>query len=420
MTDTPGNMPLADCAPIPMVLHCPSCHAQHVDKAEEPPRLANGDVAHGCEMCDGDDECTCPGWKPWWWTNPPHRSHLCHACGCIWRPADVATVGVTAVETRGKVDTWPLAAAPEPKTEPVGDHAKLISEAANLIKPGDTEAVFYIRVGGEFTHLTTHAGKKANPEKLLSAAIEALKAEARDASRCPAHSANPEPKTEPCSMGVGCDEAGVCYAAAHGQPEQCPREPKTEPVGDMVEPIARIIAPYEAWDGFTGPPDGMQHLRDKRMNEAREKARQIIAALSRPIDQSVGDLVERLRTLALYWRKEGQYGEVAASVGDEVTAEYAKAANHTAAAVESAIAALSRPAITEERAILDWLGRNSIHNSAAAWLNDRLGPVFDQSGEPLDPMHIAIEVAQGVKAILSATRDGDFSGLMQDPDHGRS
>lgn len=25
-----------------------------------------------------------------------------------------------------------------------------------------------------------------------------------------------------CDMGVGCDEAGVCYAAAHGEPERCP------------------------------------------------------------------------------------------------------------------------------------------------------------------------------------------------------
>src|SRR5574340_600312 len=24
------------------------------------------------------------------WDNPPHRSHLCHGCGHIWRPADVA------------------------------------------------------------------------------------------------------------------------------------------------------------------------------------------------------------------------------------------------------------------------------------------------------------------------------------------
>jgi hypothetical protein len=30
-------------------------------------------------------------------------------------------------------------------------------------------------------------------------------------------------ENKPCTMGVGCDEAGVCYAAAHGQPERCPK-----------------------------------------------------------------------------------------------------------------------------------------------------------------------------------------------------
>ncbi len=27
---------------------------------------------------------------------------------------------------------------------------------------------------------------------------------------------------ERCTMGVGCDEYGTCYADAHGQPWQCP------------------------------------------------------------------------------------------------------------------------------------------------------------------------------------------------------
>lgn len=63
--------------PLPMVLHCPLCHVQHVDEPTEA------------------------------WENPPHRSHLCHNCGCVWRPADVPTVGVKAVQTRGKADTWP-------------------------------------------------------------------------------------------------------------------------------------------------------------------------------------------------------------------------------------------------------------------------------------------------------------------------
>lgn len=28
--------------------------------------------------------------------------------------------------------------------------------------------------------------------------------------------------TTPCSLGVGCDEMGICYAEAHGAPENCP------------------------------------------------------------------------------------------------------------------------------------------------------------------------------------------------------
>src|SRR5690606_41454100 len=43
--------------PIPMLLFCPECGAQHID---EP------DPARGRE-------------------NPPHRSHLCRECGTIWR-----------------------------------------------------------------------------------------------------------------------------------------------------------------------------------------------------------------------------------------------------------------------------------------------------------------------------------------------
>lgn len=62
--------------PIPMMLHCPACGFQHVDAESD-------------------------GWK-----NPPHRSHLCSRCNCIWRPADVATVGVTAIVTRGLSDNW--------------------------------------------------------------------------------------------------------------------------------------------------------------------------------------------------------------------------------------------------------------------------------------------------------------------------
>jgi hypothetical protein len=66
---------------IDMVLFCPKCGMQHIDAPDE----------------------RTPNWK-----NEPHRSHLCHGCGHIWRPADVPTNGVAAVKTTGKADS-PLA-----------------------------------------------------------------------------------------------------------------------------------------------------------------------------------------------------------------------------------------------------------------------------------------------------------------------
>lgn len=80
-------------APIDMVLHCPVCHTQHIDTPK--PRHIVG-TGNGYDVPDI--------WAPEW-TNPPHRSHLCHSCGHIWRPADVPTNGVAAVLTKGKVDS---------------------------------------------------------------------------------------------------------------------------------------------------------------------------------------------------------------------------------------------------------------------------------------------------------------------------
>ncbi|WP_155648315.1 hypothetical protein [Burkholderia cepacia] len=83
---SPVEQPAA--TPIPMLLFCPRCGTQHIDAPETRPD-------------DQDDRVPVTTW-----TNPPHRSHLCHACGIIWRPADVATVGIAAIETHGKADTW--------------------------------------------------------------------------------------------------------------------------------------------------------------------------------------------------------------------------------------------------------------------------------------------------------------------------
>ncbi|ULQ46980.1 hypothetical protein JN531_001530 [Flagellatimonas centrodinii] len=88
---TDDNPPANKPAPaIDMVLHCPKCGLQHIDGA--------------------DDSCD--------WDNPPHRSHLCHGCGHIWRPADVPTNGVPAVATKGKADS-PIA-KPGPVAVPRG------------------------------------------------------------------------------------------------------------------------------------------------------------------------------------------------------------------------------------------------------------------------------------------------------------
>lgn len=73
--------------PIDMVLHCPSCGTQHIDAPEK------------ADPHTRDSEP---------WTNPPHRSHLCHHCGYTWRPADIATNGVPYVQTRGHRDSPPV------------------------------------------------------------------------------------------------------------------------------------------------------------------------------------------------------------------------------------------------------------------------------------------------------------------------
>src|SRR6266852_1881488 len=78
LDDSLDRAAAGEATPIDVLLHCPVCQLRHVD-APEP----------------GTD-----------WTNPPHKSHKCHGCGTIWRPADVPTNGVATIGTRGAADTW--------------------------------------------------------------------------------------------------------------------------------------------------------------------------------------------------------------------------------------------------------------------------------------------------------------------------
>jgi len=48
------------------------------------------------------------------WDNPPHKSHLCHRCGNVFRTADVPTNGVAFPTTRGDRDSWNLPPAIPP------------------------------------------------------------------------------------------------------------------------------------------------------------------------------------------------------------------------------------------------------------------------------------------------------------------
>lgn len=63
-------------AAIPLILFCPFCRRQHVDKGE--------------------------------WVQRLHSSHHCTSCNHTWRPADVPTVGVEEIHTSGDRDDVPI------------------------------------------------------------------------------------------------------------------------------------------------------------------------------------------------------------------------------------------------------------------------------------------------------------------------
>jgi hypothetical protein len=108
--------------PIPMVLYCPACGVQHIDAPEWTVERRPGPGDRAIHAA---------------WTNPPHRSHLCGSCGCIWRPADVATTGVEAIQTRGKADTFdnsgPRAELAKPSSIPP-DVEALLAEAREVTR----------------------------------------------------------------------------------------------------------------------------------------------------------------------------------------------------------------------------------------------------------------------------------------------
>lgn len=154
---TPPTEPVA---PIDMVLYCPNCGMQHID-ADESETLS----------IDGTPYLT----ARLGWDNPPHRSHLCHGCGHIWRPADVPTNGVAAVKTKGKADSpvsARIAALEASETEPmlVADVARELGVSAVAVCSKLREAGF-----GNFSvnMAITRAAAKCVRAAFQRAALEA-------------------------------------------------------------------------------------------------------------------------------------------------------------------------------------------------------------------------------------------------------
>ncbi len=87
----------ATAKPIDMLLLCPACGMQHIDAVETGTTLSRS----GLDTLTETEVVT--------WSNPPHRSHMCHGCGHQWRPADVATNGVAELKTKGRNDSPPAA-----------------------------------------------------------------------------------------------------------------------------------------------------------------------------------------------------------------------------------------------------------------------------------------------------------------------
>lgn len=123
--------------PIDMVLFCPACGVQHIDAAkvseidfDSMPDAPNLGMVPPEELPERYQALK--DWESANWTNPPHRSHLCHGCGHIWRPADVPTNGVQAIKTRGEADSAPLPAVPPAR--PATSHQAVAADYQELVR----------------------------------------------------------------------------------------------------------------------------------------------------------------------------------------------------------------------------------------------------------------------------------------------
>lgn len=91
--------------------------------------------------------------------------------------------------------------------------------------------------------------------------------------------------TTPCNLGVGCDEAGVCYAVAHGQPEKCGRvESKIDPFAPMLA-MAKGALEFEYVNVYSSfciaNPNGIIRTAQKVSKAELERFVEAVEALKR-------------------------------------------------------------------------------------------------------------------------------------------
>jgi hypothetical protein len=179
------------CAPIQMILHCPACGVQHIDAPDERTEA---------------------------WGNPPHRSHLCHGCGHIWRPADVATEGVAAIQTRGSNDS------PAASLSPLcgAQHAESGKEGGLTI--GEVfKAVGGWMNGGElgYPSFGSMDALRAYTQKMVRSAIAAQQASAPGAKLMTYDEFSAEARRLGCKL-----PADVCAALAAAPDYSAPGTPE--------------------------------------------------------------------------------------------------------------------------------------------------------------------------------------------------
>ncbi len=96
--------------PIDMILYCPKCDFQHIDKPESkcgkirvhlagvPIRCIRALGHTGeCSIDSDSDEAVA-------WDNPPHKIHLCARCQHLWQPALVRTNGVQSLREPSEIE----------------------------------------------------------------------------------------------------------------------------------------------------------------------------------------------------------------------------------------------------------------------------------------------------------------------------